>query len=452
MSHPIGQITSHLTSHPAPPPTPTPTPTATPKPPLSRQLSPLVPPLLPLLITLACALSALSVCACASEGDVAAEGDQSKSARGGSDDSPLTCASPPNGFTPNSVHDLGDGAHFEGWYYRVTSPGEGGEADQVWVLITAYWRDSAGAERAFVKLINGVTGRVYKRVFEGEAEGVRVGEIQAGANDLSVLLGSAEDGVSLTHEGVVGRFWTEEGEEVEVELSVEGCAYWGSPFHERDRWTMGWVTELPGPPLKWHVEHLKGSATGWVRVRGGGALLEEGEVAGAPLHQEKNWGRAFPSTWVWLQSDVFEGRPDVAFAAAGGPIFSWDWSPSGYMLGLRWRDEFLSLRTQDGHVFSGVDFKVEGGEALWSLDAEGLQRRVEVRARAPISELIEIDVPGEGGLELKAVEHLRASLEVTLYERSWLGWREVERVRSRLAAVEAGGGFARDAGLLPGAL
>jgi len=255
--------------------------------------------------------------------------------------------------------------------------------------------------------------------------------------------------VVLSAAGAAGRFWAEGGEEVEVDLRVEGCAYWGGPHDERDRWTMGWVTELPGPPLKWHVEHLKGRATGAVRVREGGALVEEGALTEAPLHQEKNWGRAFPSTWVWLQSDVFEGRPDVAFAAAGGPIFAGDWSPSGYMLGLRWRDEFLSLRTQDGHGFSGVSFEVEGGEARWALNAEGPRRRVEVRARAPVAELIDIDVPGEGGLELKAVEHLRADLEVSLYERSWLGWRLVEVLRSRLAAVEAGGEFARAAGLLP---
>ena len=405
---------------------------------------------------LLCGLLLLLCSSCSSREDTSgaeeeARADLSKSdgVEESPDPYPLTCAAPPRGFTPNAVHDLGDGAHFEGWYYRVTSPGGAEGDEQVWVLITAYWRDAAGAERAFVKLINGVTGRVYKRVFEGPEEGVSIEELQRGANDLSVRLGVEGDGLALSAEGVSGRFWAEGGEEVEVALAVEGCAYWGSPFHERDRWTMGWVTELPGPPLKWHVEHIKGRATGGVRVLEGGEVIEEGALEGAPLHQEKNWGRSFPSTWVWLQSDVFEGRPDVAFAAAGGPIFSWEGSPSGYMLGLRWRDEFLSLRTQDGHGFSGVEFKAEEGEARWALNAEGLRWRVEVRARAPLGELINIDVPGEGGLELKAVEHLRADLEVALYERSWRGWRLVEVLHSRLAAVEAGGEFARAAGLLP---
>ena len=347
------------------------------------------------------------------------------------EDLKLTCSEPLRSWDPNGVHELSGTPQFEGWYYRVSEP----ETRESWVIITAYWLNSEGVGRSFIELIQGSTGDTYKQVFEG----IDVKQYQENPGEFEVMIGD----VSFSADRISGQFIDESGAEVSLDLDFEACARWGAPEDERNRWTMGWVTEVIGPPLKWHVHHLKGEASGEIAINSADRAPLVASMSGAPLHQEKNWGSAFPKRWVWLQSNVFEERPDVAFAAAGGPVFGFDLSPSGYMMGIRARDRFYNWRTQDGHSFKDVAFKIDSdsGDAVWTLRAESLRYRADIRARGPISELIAIDVPGEDGLEFGAFEHLSAELNIELYARNGFGWRLIDRMTSNLTAVEAGGEF-----------
>lgn len=344
----------------------------------------------------------------------------------------LSCSDPSEGWNPNGIHRQSGKPQFEGWYYRVTEV----DRDESWVVIVAFWVDRGGENRAFIEVIQGSTGDTYKEVHEG----VDIASLQQDEGVFDIVIGD----VRFSADGVKGKLNDQSGIEVTLDLQIEACAYWGAPEHDRNRWTMGWVTELPGPPLKWHVHHLKGEASGVIVVKRGEDILSRVELDRQPLHQEKNWGNAFPQRWIWMQSNHFEGRPDVAFAAAGGPVFGFDFSPEGYMLGLRWRDQFFNWRTQDGHSFKDVRFelKPERSVAQWTLTAEGILYRVRVLAEAPISELIPIDIPAEGGLKLGAYEHLSADLTVELYGRKGLDWELIETLTSTRTALEAGGDFA----------
>ena len=344
----------------------------------------------------------------------------------------LTCSEPIRGWNPNGVHKMSSLKQFEGWYYRVTEP----DSDESWVIIAAYWQDKAGDPRAFIELIQASTGATYKRVYED----FNIEAVQAYEGKFELDLGN----LFLSADYISGTFTDESGAEVQLELSIEPCAYWGAPKDDRNRWTMGWVTELPGPPLKWHVHHLKASASGGILVEKDREVLTQAQFEQVPLHQEKNWGVAFPKRWVWMQSNLFEGRPDVAFAAAGGPVFGFDASPSGYMMGLRWRDQFFNWRTQDTHSFKDVSFEIDRERklALWRLSAESIRFKAEVEAEAPLDELIAVDVPDEGGLAFGAFEHLNAELKIKLYQRQGLSWRLVDELRSDRTALEAGGEFA----------
>jgi hypothetical protein len=347
--------------------------------------------------------------------------------------SKLTCSEPPQGWNPNGVHEQGEGQQFEGWYYRVTEP----ETGESWVVITAFWLNDEGRGRFFIELIQGSTGATYKQVFEE----VDIKQYQENPGEFSLLIGD----VFFSADYVSGQFIDDQGAEVNLEFNIDACAYWGAPEDDRNRWTMGWATEIIGPPLKWHVHHLKGEAHGAILVSRSGIEEVRAHFSGAPVHQEKNWGSEFPKRWVWMQSNVFEDRPDVAFAAAGGPVFGFDLSPSGYMMGLRWRDQFFTWRTQDGHQFKDVDFHLDRqhGLAVWTLRAESLRYRADLRVTGAISELIPVDVPEHEGLVFGAFEHLSADLSINLYVREGLfGWKKIDQIISSHTAVEAGGELA----------
>ena len=98
---------------------------------------------------------------------------------------------------------------------------------------------------------------------------------------------------------------------------------------------MGWVTETPGSRCAGTCITSRGKPRVWweLTARSGSERVF--------LHQEKNWGGAFPSSWVWFQVNEFDDRPDVALLQRG-PIFSFPWAPEGYMAGLRWKDQFFN--------------------------------------------------------------------------------------------------------------
>ena len=68
---------------------------------------------------------------------------------------------------------------------------------------------------------------------------------------------------------------------------------------------------------------------------------------------------------------------------------------------------------------------------------------------APLHELIIIDVPTDQGLRHGAVEHLAAKTVLTLYERRGFSWKWMDTMVSSGTAVETGGEWARDKGLIP---
>ena len=355
--------------------------------------------------------------------------------RGAEEDAyPLSCSPLSESHDPNGVHDLGDNPQFEGWYYRMTDP----FTQESWVFIAAYWVDDDHRTRAFIELIQSETGAVYKQVFED----VDLGMIQDQAGSVDLQFGQ----MRFTPNQIAGSMETDEGETVSLRLDIDGCARWGAPEDASNRWTMGWATEFPQIPLRWHVHHLKAFASGYIQTPEGSWDVED-----YPLHQEKNWGRAFPTEWYWFQSNHFEGRPDVAFAAASGPIWSNALAPTGFMAGLRWNDEFFTWRTQDTHSLALSWFWVdeEAGEARWHLIGDSRRYRVDVEVWAPVDELIAIDIPTVDGLVPGAVEHLSADMKISIYERTLFGWEHIDTVHSSSAAVEAGGEAATRNGLLP---
>lgn len=347
---------------------------------------------------------------------------------------PLTCSAPSDHHDPNGIHDMGHKPQFEGWYYRMTNP----HTNESWVFISAYWVDDDQRAHAFVKLIQSEGGAVYKQTFED----IDLGSIQAKAGTVDLQFGD----IHITPEQIDGRLQTDDGDVITIQLSIEGCARWGAPDDAFNRWTMGWATEFPAIPLKWHVHHLKAFASGTIQTPEGSWAITD-----YPMHQEKNWGRAFPNEWYWFQSNHFEGRPDVAFAAASGPMWSNQLAPTGYMAGLRWNDQFFTWRTQDTHSLTLSLFwiDVDAGEAVWHMIGDSHRYRVDVEVWAPIDELITIDIPTSDGLIPGAVEHLSAEMRISIHEKTLFGWEHIDTVYSSAAAVEAGGQAAARHGLLP---
>ena len=124
----------------------------------------------------------------------------------------LSCSEPSRGHDPNGVHDLGDGPHFEGWYYRITQP----DSENSWVLIAAYWMDKDKQGHAFVELIHSPSGQTFKEVFTD----VDIERIQDTAGTFELQLGE----LWLSADRIKGAITPSQHNRIFVDLTVEGCA------------------------------------------------------------------------------------------------------------------------------------------------------------------------------------------------------------------------------------
>ena len=122
--------------------------------------------------------------------------------------------------------------------------------------------------------------------------------------------------VRLTDTSIEGSFETDDGEYVELDVDFAGCRHWGDPNSPSERVTMGLASRIPFIPLKWHVSSLDGAADGRIDLGQRSVALNDARV-----HFEKNWGKAFPKQWIWMQANEFGPNVDVAFVGAGG--LSW---------------------------------------------------------------------------------------------------------------------------------
>ena len=203
-----------------------------------------------------------------------------------------------------------------------------------------------------------------------------------------------------------------------------------------------WLHGFPFIPLKWHVSNLDGAADGRIDLGQRSVTLN-----GARVHFEKNWGKAFPKQWIWMQANEFGPNVDVAFVGAGGPIMDWPVSPNGYMAGLRVGDDFYSWRTQDLSGFRVAEVDWDKDRLTWRLSARNGRAKIEVEGTGRISDLVPADVPTADGLKTGAAEILNGELVIKLKRRNAkryaraVRYHDEEVFQSSTAALELGGTF-----------
>ena len=186
---------------------------------------------------------------------------------------------------------------------------------------------------------------------------------------------------------------------------------------------------------------MDGSVSGQMSIG-----IREARFENASIHFEKNWGKAFPKRWIWMQANQFDGAVDAAFVAAGGPIMDIPLSPEGFMVGFRVGDDFYKWRTQDLSGFKVTEIDRDNNQLIWRLTARNGVALLDVQGTAKLSDLIPVDVPTPKGLQIGAADSLKGNLVVRIqrrnkrYQRA-VRYHDAEIYQATSAALELGGEF-----------
>ncbi|MDX5429345.1 MAG: hypothetical protein LPK46_12485 [Bacteroidota bacterium] len=229
--------------------------------------------------------------------------------------------------------------YFEGWYFKQVSANE----QFAFALIPGISIDENGVREAFIQFIDGQSATTHYIPFSGdsflpEKEGL---EVRIGMNLFS------RDRVKID---------LRPGLDLQGDFTISG--------HHSLRPTlfrpgiMGWYSYIPFMECYHGMVSMRHELSGWIRWNGTHHTLDGGSG-----YIEKDWGRSFPRSWIWMQSHNFD-RPDVSlmFSLADIPWIGYHFPGflCSFLLGKEihimatYTGAKLEVQNWDGHSLSIV--------------------------------------------------------------------------------------------------
>jgi len=234
---------------------------------------------------------------------------------------------------PERYHGSGKrGPFFEGWYYKLVDL----EGRQRYAIIPGIFLGIDGDnDEAFVQVLNGMTGEATYHVFPSSA-------FSAAADALDVRVGPnrfCEDSLSLDIQ--------DEQLQMRGELRFEGTTPW--PVTLTSPGIMGWYGWLPFMECYHGVVSLDHLIRGTLHVNG-----EALDFTGGRGYIEKDWGQAFPSAYIWMQTNHFDA-PGVSLTASIARIPWQGRAFPGFIVGFWHQRQLYRFATYTGATAARLD-------------------------------------------------------------------------------------------------
>lgn len=259
------------------------------------------------------------------------------------------------------LEDLSSGrGYFEGWYFKLAS--------------------SAGAVIAFIPGVSlSRDPHAFIQVNDGPAKQGRYFRFP-----LSSFRASAPGEDFLIEIG--GNVFSREG--LDVDLSEGGARYRarvcfdgavGFPPRPLSPGIMGWYSFLPFMECYHGLASLSHGLSGFVEAPSGKIDLDGGRG-----YIEKDWGRSFPESWVWMQTNLFEGQ-DASFMLSIAKIPWLGRSFAGFLSFLRFGGRTRVFATYNGARVREALLGTSSFEALIERGSQRLRLRAEYGASGTLS-------------------------------------------------------------------
>lgn len=276
--------------------------------------------------------------------------------------------------------------YFEGWYFKVVAPSQ----QHAFAVIPGVSYGQDGKAHAFIQVLDGVQCKAYYERFPIES-------FQPSKQGFEVRLGNnffSDQRLDLDLPQLKGR------------LVLENLHPWpkmlGAPG------IMGWFSFVPFMECYHGVVSLHHRLQGQLEVQG-----QSVDFTGGIGYLEKDWGKSFPNSWIWMQSNHFDSPEPMCLMASVAHIPWLGTRFVGYIVGFLWEGELYRFAT-----YTGAKMQVELGEHEVKLTFFDSKNRLEIMAHpGPGAQLIS---PISGEMTGKVNESMQAVLQVNFYEKGVL--------------------------------
>jgi len=249
---------------------------------------------------------------------------------------------------PEGYHGNGkDGAFFEGWYVKLVSA----DLSQRWAVIPGIFKGIDVADsterkensEAFIQVLDGSTGRSWFYPFPVE-------EFYAAEDSFNIRVGNN----TFTDKEFVLDLPQLKGT-IKV---VSEFKPWPVTF--KTPGIMGWYGFVP------FMECFHGIVS-FGHVLSGTIEIEQKKVSfdNAYGYIETDWGKSFPSGYIWMQTNHFDFNPETSLIASAAIIPWIGKSFRGFIIGLMHEGKLYSWTTYNGA--KEVSLKVDDQHVYWTV-------------------------------------------------------------------------------------
>ena len=221
-------------------------------------------------------------------------------------------------FNPAQYHGWGrNKRYFEGWYYKVVSKAE----DRAFAFIPGIAMNENGEKQAFIQVLDGkkLTAEYHK--FEAKEFHPEHGkfEIKISGSRFSI------DKILLNLPGIQG------------ELNFLNLIRWPGKWYSPG--IMGPYSFVPFMECYHGILSMDHSIEGQLIINN-----EKVDFTGGKGYMEKDWGKSFPSAYIWLQTNHFS-QSGASLKASVAKIPWLGSSFTGFIAGLLVKGELFQFTT-----------------------------------------------------------------------------------------------------------
>lgn len=234
----------------------------------------------------------------------------------------------------------------------------------------------------------------------------------------------------------------------EIDISIPGVIELQAKIGARLPWQQdrdhlgpeGMILNVPYVPAHWFV-HSLGSNTNYQITLA--ENNEDSSIEGSGyLHQEKNWGTAFPTAWIWSQGVGPKNK--TQFALAGGEVKmpmmkmfrSW-------LIGVR--GKVVNWDFRKSRLLTKFQTIIDPCNGKFQLTATNKRRSVVINAQAPVKSFGKVSIPTVTGFKKdRGIESFFANVEIKAYLKKRKKKILQETLNFKNAALEFGAGYMCD--------
>lgn len=273
--------------------------------------------------------------------------------------------------------------YFEGWYYKLISA----DAKSRYAIIPGIFRaKDATQDHAFIQVLDGMSGQATYHQFPINAfyAHEEIFDVRIGKNDFS------KDSISLNIDDDLLK--------IKGKLHFTGGTGW--PITLLSPGVMGWYAWLP------FMETYHGVVSFDHRIDG--ALTVENQTINFDSGRgyiEKDWGQAFPSAYVWMQSNHFQ-TVGTSLSASIAMIPSVGRTFRGFLVGFYHQRRLYRMTTYTGATTERLEITDE--HVRWTV--RDRKYRLIMTAKRAESSLLHAPIRTE--MHKRVDETMKASIHI----------------------------------------